>query len=295
MKAAWTCAGTVFGILSGLRAGCGGAGGAAYPPNEGIISMAPNLTETVFALGCGDRVIAVGDYDDYPPEIAALPRAGGYLDPDLERITLLSPSLLIVPGRHQQLAEYAALNRLPVLNVDMDSLASIDAGIATLGEALGAEAAADALRARMREEAEALREAVAGLERPRVFIVTSRQPRDMTQLYTAGGDAFISEVVALAGGENLYAHAPQRYFEASKETVVMGAPEVILEFHAGSRLRDGDMVALQADWNLFPSLPAVRAGRVHIITDSHALRPGPRLIEVAWMLARLLHPEADLG
>jgi iron complex transport system substrate-binding protein len=280
----------LFGLL--LLAACGSTAPGVAPPRDGIVSMAPNLTETIFALGQGHRVIAVGDYDDYPPEIATLPRAGGYLDPDLEKITMLAPGLMILPGRHQQVTEYARLNRLQVLNVDMDSLQSIDAGIATLGEALGANDAARALRERMRADAEAVRAAVAGLPRPRVLIITWRQPRDMSQLYTAGGDAFISEIVDLAGGENLYAGEAQRYFEASKETIVVAAPEVVLEFHAGAHLRPEEIAALQAEWQVFASLPAVRTGRVHIITESHALRPGPRLIEIAWMLAGLLHPEA---
>lgn len=256
--------------------------------------MAPNLTETVFALGEGNRVVAVGDYDDYPPEVLQLPRAGGYIDPNLEKITLLKPGLILLPGRHQQVSEYASLNNIPVLNVDMDSFASIEDGILTIGNALHAEEKAQELVGSMRREKEALRAAVAGLSRPRVLIITSRQPRDLNQLYAAGGDAFISEAVALAGGDNLYADSGQRYFEASKETVVLKAPEVILEFHAGSKLSEEEKQALAGDWDAFPSLPAVKDKRIYIITESHGLRPGPRLIEIAWMLARLLHPAATL-
>ncbi|MBI2434964.1 MAG: ABC transporter substrate-binding protein [Candidatus Hydrogenedentes bacterium] len=265
------------------------------PIHLGIISMAPNLTETVYALGLGERVIAVGDYDDWPPEVNQLPRVGGYLDPDFEKITMLSPGMILLPGKHQQVSEYAALNHLPVLNVDMDSLKSIDEGIATLGEALGAQEAASGLRHKLQEEIAAVREATQGLARPQVLIITSRQSRDLNQLYTTGGDSFVSEYVALAGGDNIYGDSTQRYLEASKETVVVKAPDVILEFHAGAHLSETDRAALVADWDALPSLPAVKEQRIYLLTESHALRPGPRVVEMAWKVARLLHPEADLG
>jgi iron complex transport system substrate-binding protein len=264
------------------------------PERRGVITMAPHLTEAVFALGQGGRVIGVGSFDDYPPEIASLPKVGGYVDPNLEKIAMLSPELIIVPGKHRKVTDFAAAKGFEVLNVNMDSLAGIDAGIETIGKRLGCEKEADALRARIQNELAAVRNAVKGLPRPKVLIITMRQEHDLNNLYTANRTSFVSEIVDCAGGDNIYADAETNYPEASKETVVVKAPEVIIEFHAGEQLSPGEQAKYIADWRQLPSLPAVQKGRVCLITESYAVRPGPRVGEVARIVARKLHPEAAI-
>lgn len=246
----------------------------------------------MFALGQGSRVIAVGSYDDYPPEVAGLPKAGGYVDPDLEKITLLNPELLIVQGRHPKITEYARLKGVPLLSVNMDSLDGIDRGIGEIGRALGCEKEAEELRARIRGELDQVCASVAGWPRPKVLIITMRHDHTLNTLYTAHGGSFVSELVSVAGGDNIYADAPTTYPEASKETVVLKAPEVILEFHAGEKMDDRERQRFIEDWRQLPSLPAVQNGRVYVITEPHAVRPGPRIGEIARLLAGLLHPDA---
>lgn len=285
--------GGLLAALAGALAGCAPEGGAQAPP-KGIVSLAPNLTETIYALGGGDRVVAVGNFDDWPPEIALKPRAGGYLDPDFEKITLLNPELLVVPGQHPKVSEFGKLRGLRVLNVHMDSIETIEAGIRTIGSALGATPAAEALVGRLAAQRAAVAEAVAGLPRPRVLIITQRPAHDLNTLYTAGSSSFVSEMVTLAGGENLYADQAQPYFEASKETIVARAPEVILEFHCGEQLDDAAQAAYRADWQALSGLPAVQTGRIHLVLEPHGLRPGPRVVEIARLIALALHPGLEL-
>ena len=282
----------VFGLAAALVAvalgGCGNPVAPAKP--RGVITLAPHITETVFALGQGHRVVAVGSFDDYPPEIAALPKAGGYIDPDLEKISALNPELIIVQGRHPKITEYAKLKGVPLLSVPMDSLEGIDKGIGEIGRALGCEKEADELRARIRAELDEVRESVKGRPRPKVLIITMRHDHTLNTLYTAHGGSFVSELVGVAGGDNIYADAATTYPEASKETIVLKAPEVILEFHAGEKLDDAGRQRFVDDWRQLPSLPAVQNGRVYVITEPHAVRPGPRIGEIARLLAGLLHP-----
>jgi len=260
----------------------------------GIITMAPHLTETVFALGQGKRVIAVGSFDDFPPEAADLPKVGGYVDPNLEKIAMLSPELIVVPGKDQKVTDFAAMKGLPVLNVNMDSLATIDSGIEQIGQRLGCETEAAALRARVKGELDAVRKAVEGRPRSRVLIITMRQDHNLNSLYTANRNSFVSEIVDCAGGDNIFADASTTYLEASKETVVVKAPEVILELHAGEKLDAADQEQYKADWQQLPTLPAVQQGRIYLIMEAHAARPGPRVGEIARILARCLHPEAPI-
>lgn len=285
----------VIFILSALLLGSCGGSPADKPAakRQGIITLAPHLTETAFALGQGPRVIAVGSFCDYPPEIASLPKVGGYLDPDLERITMLSPELLIIPGKHDKVAAYAKLHHMATLSVDMDSLATIDSGIAEIGRALQCVEAANALRARIHEELESVRESVAEMPRKKVLIVTGRTDHNLNALFTANGKSFVSQVVEVAGGDNIFRDAPEVYFEASKEKVVLDAPDVILEFHAGERLTQEERAAYVADWARLPSLPAVKEGRICVILEPHALRPGPRVAEVARIIAARMHGDTN--
>lgn len=280
-------------VLSLFCAACGS--GSVPHERKGVITMGPHVTETVFALGQGARVIAVGSFDDYPPEVAALPKAGGYINPDFEKIAMLNPERIIFAGKSQSISDFAQMKGIPTLSIHMDSLDSIDAGIAEMGAALNAQAEADALRTKIREELDAVRAAVAGLPRPRVLLVTMRQEHTLNTLYTTNGATFLSELTACAGGDNVFAGEAAAYLEASKERVVVAAPQVIIEFHAGESLDDEEEARFVADWRQLPSLPAVQHDRVYIMTESHAMRPGPRVGEIARQIARLLNPKLPLS
>jgi cobalamin transport system substrate-binding protein len=293
-------------LLCALTAGCNGTQDAdpleatvspefvkSLNPRR-IISFGPNLTETIFALGQGHRVIAVTSFCDYPPEIDGLPRIGGPMDPDKEKITMLKPDLVVLQGQIREVSDLARANGTPMFIVDMDSIDTIDAGIGALGEALDCVKEANAMRAQFRAELAAVRQAVQGRPRPKVFISTGRMSHDLNSLYTAGGPSFLSELVGTAGGDSIYADTETDYLEASKETIVVRAPDVVIEFHAGAKLTAEEQAAFIADWNGLPSLPAVRDGRVHLIIESYTMRPGPRVTLIARQLASLLHPEANV-
>jgi iron complex transport system substrate-binding protein len=276
-------------LATALLTGCGGS--SSSKKRKGIITMGPHITETVFALGRGKNVIAVGALDDYPPQVRTLPNVGGYINPDLEKITLLAPAKLIVAGQYPKIAEYAETNNVPLLNVDMDSLDGIDQGITVIGQELGCPGRAGKLREHIKAEIQSVRNAVETLVHPKVLIITGRQSHDLNTLNTVSGASFLSELVTVAGGENVFVDAPQTYFEASKESVVMKAPEVILEFHCGEGLTEKQKDAYFSDWIPLSTVPAVKSTRIFFITDSFGMRPGPRVGEVAKIIARQLHGE----
>jgi len=270
-----------------LLSGCHQADGRA---KGGIVSLAPHLTETVYALGKGHNLVGAGDFCDFPPAVRELPKLGGYVNPDLETLAMLGPDILLLPGKHPKVSEFAAIHRLNVLNVHMDSLATIEAGILEIGQALACEADAVALRDAFSRDVASLRDGLAGVERPSVLIITSRPSHDLSTLNTVGGSSFVSEMVALAGGENVFADIDKPYFEASKEEVVMRAPEVVIEFRPGESFTENQRQQLYNDWRRLETLPAVERARIYFIFDSHGLRPGPRIVEVARHIAGLLHP-----
>ena len=278
------------GAALALLPGCGVETGGG----EGIITFGPHITEVVFALDEGGRVIAVDDYSDYPPPVQALPKVGANINPALEKITLLEPEMILAAGANEKMAAHARLNKIPVFNIHMDSFETIGAGIERIGELLGCPRAARALHAEFDADIAGVDEALSEIEPLKTLIITGRTTHDLNTLHTVGGASFVSEVVELAGGRNIFRDTKRPYFEASKETVVARAPEVIVEFHCGEGLTEKQRAAYRRDWEALPTLPAVRGKRIHFVTASHGLRPGPRIVEIARALAFKLHPRARM-
>jgi iron complex transport system substrate-binding protein len=275
---------------------CAGCSPGADDPGRtrhGIVSMSPNITETIFALGQGDRIVAVSSYCDYPLEVKSLPSVGGYIDPNLERITMLIPELIILPGKHEKVTDLARQNGFPVLHAHMDNLETIHSGIDSIGNALNCPEEAAALWNLIQTELDVIRNAVQGRPRPKVLLINTRSSHDLNNLFTVGNKSFLSEMLDVAGGENIFGEHPEDYFEASKESVVLRAPDVIVECHAGESLSKDELQRYRDDWKALPSLPAVEHGRIYMFEESYALRPGPRIPLIAKQFARWLHPDAE--
>ncbi|NUM56244.1 MAG: ABC transporter substrate-binding protein [Candidatus Hydrogenedentes bacterium] len=272
--------------------GCDSSGSSRASARKGIITFGPNITETVFALGQGDRIVGVTDFCDYPPEAKSIQRVGGYLDPDLETITALAPELIILPGKMEKLAALAQQNGYRILNAHMDDVKSIHESVRAIGDALDCAQQAEALCARIDADLDAVRKSTRGKPRPKVLLINTRQSHDLNNLFTVGRLSFMSELTDIAGGDNIFNDADNPYFEASKESVVARAPDVIVEFHAGENLSPEEQARYIADWDELSTVPAVQNGRVHLFLESYGLRPGPRVGLIAKQLSEMLHPAA---
>jgi iron complex transport system substrate-binding protein len=259
------------------------------PAPERIVSLSPAITEILFALGVADRVVGVTDYCDFPPEARAKPRVGGYSTPSVEAVIASRPDLVIVspgPGnRDSALALRRAGLRLEVVEAETveESLVAIDrvarlCGVGDRGLSLAA-----AVRARL--------DAVAARSKgaPRVPAMFCVQ---VDPLIVAGAGTLPSELLEIAGGRNVIADS--RYPRIGIESVIAAAPEVILQARMdGPGHEEGRREA--EFWSRWPVIPAVHAGRVTILSDPVALRPGPRMGEAAEQLERLLHATAPVA
>jgi len=267
------------------------AGEGASGPALRIVSLGPNITEAVFALGLGDRLVGVSGFSTYPPEARSLPQLGGYLNPNLERLLVLKPDLVLVQYEPEKVARFCQKEGIRLVRVRMDSLDSIYEGLSVLGRTLGVPERADRLRASIQAELKGVAASVSALPRRRVFVCLGRAPDSLSGLFTAGGSSFLTEVLKVAGGDNIYADLNRSYPEISKESLVKRAPEVILELRPGEHIGADRARRIKADWQALRGLPAVDAGRVYLLTQDHLLIPGPRVGAVARLLARTLHPE----
>lgn len=251
---------------------------------ERIISLAPHVTETLFALGLGGRVVGVTSFCDQPPAARDLPKVGGFKGKSLEAIIALRPDLVIGTrdGNEEQL--FQALDRLRVrtLAVQPSTVESAIASIREIGRAAGADEAGERLAASLEAGLLRVREKTAGGHRPRVVFVYGRDP-----LVLAGPGTFADDLIRLAGGENIAGDARVPYPRFSLEAVVARAPEVIIEGAMGSEVDGGSRLF----WSRLPSLPAVKSGRIELIDEDLIARPGPRIILGLEAVGRAIHPE----
>jgi iron complex transport system substrate-binding protein len=260
---------------------------AAQQPQR-IISLVPAVTEMLFALGAGDRVVGVGSFDKFPPEVEKLPKVGALLDPDLERILSLRPDLVVVYGSQADLRAQLDRARVPMFIYSHAALADVTETIRSLGERIGAPERAGILAREIERRIAAVRTRVAGKPRPRTLIVFGRERLALRGIYASGGYGFVHDMVEAAGGDNIFGDINQQSVQASAELILARRPDVILELRADPL--DPDTEARErAVWNALSSVPAVRSGRVHIIADPRTVIPGPRVAEGVEVIARVLH------
>jgi iron complex transport system substrate-binding protein len=250
-----------------------------------IVSLTPALTETLFAIGAGDRVVGVTAYCDYPPEAKTRPKVGGYVNPSVEAVVALKPDLVVVspgPGnRDAALAMQRAGLRVEVVAAETleESLKAIDTVASLCGDAAAGRRLSSSVRARL----DAVARGVAGRRRVPTLFCIQTEP-----IFVAGRDTLPAQLLEIAGGRNVVQEP--RYPRVGLETVIAAKPELILQARMDLPA-DGEH-AEETFWARWPQIPAVAAHRVVVLTDGLALRPGPRVADAAEALERIVHAGA---
>ncbi|HET8945364.1 MAG TPA: cobalamin-binding protein [Candidatus Polarisedimenticolia bacterium] len=264
----------------GVRDGLGRLVVIPAPPRR-IVTLAPNATDTVAALGLGDRLVGVSDFCQPPPEAKDVRRIGGLLTPDLEAIRSLKPDLLVgsTSGNDPGLASQATALGIPLFILNAETVEQVLEGIGGLGAALGEPAKAQALVLSLRARLDAVDRSVAGRPRPRVLYIVWGDP-----LVVPGAKAFLTDAIRRAGGDSVTDDAPAAHPTYSIEAAIARSPDVILT----SEYNRADAEKLKKD-PAWQSVPAVASGKVYVVGDE-LVRPGPAIVGGIEEMARRLHP-----
>jgi iron complex transport system substrate-binding protein len=274
-----------FGLLLILlnREGIAGEALTQSSVPQKVVSLAPSVTETLFALGFGDRLVGVTTSCDYPAEALKIPKIGGFMSPSLETIAAKRPGLVIGVSSATDPAKAREMERLG-LKVTLISLASVNDilnSIKSIARLLGSPQAGEKLVRKITLRMDQVKERVAPAPRRSTLLLVGIRP-----LIAVGGKNFIDELITLAGGRNIAGDAAQPWLNLPDEYVVAKAPQVIIEAGMGS---ERDQAAIH--WADLKSIPAVQQGRVYRYPSDKILRPGPRIGEGLEEIARLVHPE----
>lgn len=250
-----------------------------------IVSLAPNITEIIFALGQEHRLMGATRYSDFPPEAKKLPKVGSYVHLDLEKIVALKPDLCIAikDGNPIAVAKRLESLKIPVYAVNPRNLETIMQTVLEIGGLINAQKEADLLVKDMDLRIQKVKSLVSNVaHRPRVFFQIGVSP-----IVSVGTHTFIHGLIVLAGGTNL-AQGPISYPRFSREQVLALSPEVII---ITSMARAAVFEQVKAEWNKWPDLPAVRDQRIFLEDSNFFDRPTPRLVDGLELLVRLIHPE----
>lgn len=276
-----------FPLLLALTTAVLSASGAA--PKR-IVSLAPSTTEILYGVGAFPQVIGVSQYCSYPPEVAKLPRVGGWQTSDAEKIVALRPDLVVLTEAQVPfIADKLAAFHIPSVAVPSESLADVFSAIQRIGVATGHQDQANALIKQVHASLDAIRARVAGLPRPTVLLVVSRTPGTLSDLYVATPGSFLMDLVELAGG--IPAVRPERigYGRISKEAVLTLNPDIIIDStHAGETKLSERLADV---WKDLPELRAVREKHVYPVKDPFLPHPSQFVTQTARIFERIIHPE----
>jgi iron complex transport system substrate-binding protein len=262
---------------------------SAQAPPSRVVSLVPALTEMVFAIGAGNRVVAVSSYDDDPPEVKKLPRVGALLDPDVERIIALRADLVLLYGSQTDLIAQLTRASIPYFEYRHGGLDNVTGTLRALGKRLGRSQQADELARGIEGRLAALRRRTATLPTPRVMLVFSRERGTLRNIYASGGRGFLHQMLEAAGGVNVFADINAESVQASTELILARAPDVILELRPTDIPAPDEQAAEMRSWRTLASIPAVRNNRLHFLPGRSYVVPGPRVAEGAEAMAQLLH------
>ena len=282
--------GVAIALLVLLASATGRSQPQAIPAR--IVSTSPSITETLFALGLGDRVVGVSTYCRYPAAVASLPKVGTFLKPDAETIARLKPDLVFVHKGPNNVAAQLGTLGVRTTVVSPGSLSSVFTTIREMSAAANVAERGVRLVDEINADLNRVKASVAGRTPRKILIIVGRGTGTLTDIVAVGPGSYLNDIATIAGGSNVMASAALEYPRISMETVISLAPDAIVDVgEMGESPADSDRrrQITEGLWRGQTLVKAVREGGVHAVNDEAFVVPGPRIVEVARALARWLH------
>jgi iron complex transport system substrate-binding protein len=245
-----------------------------------IVSTSPSITETLFALGIGDRVVGVSQFCNYPPEVQKLPKVGSYIKPDAEAIARLAPDLVVLERSDSALTERLNTLHIAYIEVPHSTLEDIFAEIQIIGKAAGVPDQSASLIAQIKGSLDAIQSKAKAMPSPRTLVIVDRQQGTLNNLTAVGPDNYVNQILEIAGGTNVLAKrgVPQ-YPRISLETVLRENPDIIIDISGTQETEAARRTSREATlalWGQYKDLTAVRNNHVYAGTTDSLVVPGPR-------------------
>ena len=260
-----------------------------------IISLAPSITETLFVLGLGDKVVGRTRYCIFPEEAKKIPQLGGYYDPSIESMIDLNPDLVILLAEHEKVKESMEDMGIKTLQIEHRYIEEIIESFEIIGKACGAEEAAHKLMADTRRRIERIKSSGKENSPKRVMITVGRNmgSGSLSDVYIVGKNNFYDELINMAGGVNAY-QGDISFPAVSPEGMLQMDPDIIIDLVADLYERGWDVDTIKGEWRNIPNLRAVKDDSIYVLGGSYVVVPGPRFILMAEEIAKAVNPEFEV-
>ncbi len=262
-----------------------------------IVSLAPSITEFLYALELENHIAAVTRFCTYPPEASKLPQIGGFLDPNYEAVVHADPDLVILLTASSETNRHLHRLGIKTVMVDHRTLTNVIASAETIGNAAGVPERGKALAASLQERLDSIEAQTGHLEKPRVLLTIEREMQTGTidTVCIAGRDDFYSAMIEAAGGKNAFPNPAPAFPQVSAEGIIRMNPDIIIELCTDPDIMTVDSETIRKDWQGLSRVQAVRKGAIHILKNDFLTIPGPRFIRIVELLSTLLHPQPKQG
>jgi iron complex transport system substrate-binding protein len=263
---------------------------AAVAQPHRIVSTAPSITETLFALGLGPEVVGVSNYCRFPPEVTKLPKVGTYLRPNAEAIARLTPDLVVIKKLSNDLPSRLTALGIAYVEVEIETLPQLYAAMEKLGHAAGVDARAKTLVNDIQSRLNTVRSKTDGLSKPKMLFVVGRRAGTLQDLVAVGTDSYLNQLIEIAGGVNVLQDADlPSYPRISLETAIRANPDFIIDTSTPMMGSEQARAASEALWQEHQELAAVRTHHLRVFNSDEFVVPGPRVAEVVELLSGILH------
>jgi iron complex transport system substrate-binding protein len=259
------------------------------PSPKRIVSLAPSITETLFALGLGEEIVGVTTFSDYPEAAKSKPRVGSFVNISLERVVSLNPDLIIgtADGNKKETIEQLERIGFPVYMINPASLEEIFEMILDIGSITGKDNIATGLVRTLRERVSTVVSQTTSFKKPKVFFQIGIDP-----IVTVGRDTLHNKLIELGGGINISGGQTAKYPRYSIEEIIVRKPEIII---VSSMKRGEDFDRIRNTWKRWKNIPAVKNNRIYILDTDLTDHPSHRIVDGLEAMARIIHPEVSFG
>jgi len=252
---------------------------------ERIVSLAPNITETLFALGLDKEIVGVTMFSNYPEAAGSKPKVGSFINISLEKVVSLSPDLIIATANGNKKESVRQMERvgLPVFVINPESFEEIFKTVLNIGRITGRKNEANILVGNLQKRIKTIVSLTKNLKKPRVFFQIGINP-----IVTVGRSTLHNKLIELAGGVNVFGDVAIKYPRCSMEDVIAGKPDIII---VSSMKRGGDFLRIRNKWKKWGNIPAVKYDRIYIVESDLIDHSSPRIVDGLEEMARIIHPE----
>jgi iron complex transport system substrate-binding protein len=243
-----------------------------------IISLAPGITEILFALDAGDRVVGDTTYCNFPEAAKTKPKVGGYTTPNLEAILALRPNQVIMMKNRPDVAQKLRQTGIEVVELQPENVAGIYDAIQVIAQKIGVPEKGRSLTQSIQKQLHDLADRTTATPKPKVLFVVGRSPGSISDLYVVGRGSYLSELIALAGADNVLDDSLVPYPQISIEEVIRRNPDVIIDMGHNEMVTGAQKEAVRQLWKKFSVLRAVQRNSVFPVSADYFVTQSPRVV-----------------